>query len=227
VIENFRYAYLLGDLFFTLVWIFLFFHRHDLRKEIITTSLIAAPMGLIFGFFYLRDYWHPELFNGWPVGVEDILFCFSIGGIASVIYEEIFGKKFVKRYFTLHPKWILYVILFGISLMYIGNLVLDINSMYISVFGLLLVGSLMLVFRRDLLKDAIFSGLLIAGLMFIFYLLFNVIFSGIIQKWWLLKNISGILIIGVPLEELLWGFSCGFVAGPAYEFINGLGFKKP
>jgi hypothetical protein len=76
------------------------------------------------------------------------------------------------------------------------------------------------------LKDALFSGLFVGGLMFIFYLVFGTLFDGIIQKWWLLKNISGILIFGAPLEELMWGFGWGFVAGPAYEFINGLRFKK-
>jgi membrane protease YdiL (CAAX protease family) len=63
--------------------------------------------------------------------------------------------------------------------------------------------------------------------MLIFYLLFcNVIFRGIIQNWWNIKNLSGILIFGIPIEELMWVFSWGFVAGPTYEFITGLRFKK-
>ena len=90
----------------------------------------------------------------------------------------------------------------------------------------MIIGASFLFFRHDLLKDALLSGLLVGGLMFVFYLLFSLIFDGIINEWWMLKNISGIIIYGAPLEELMWGFGWGFVADPAYEFINGLRFRK-
>ncbi len=226
MLENSQYAYLLGNLFFIIVWVALFIYRRDLRKEMLIMSLVIAPMGPISEIFYLRDYWHPELFNGWAIGIEDLIFGFAIGGIAAVIYEELFGKKHVKRHLAAHPKWMFAVAIFGIAWMFIGNMLLGFNSIYVSILGFLIIGTSILFFRHDLLKDALFSGLLVGGIMFLFYLIFGVIFDGLVQKWWLLKNISGILVFGAPLEELMWGFGWGFVAGPAYEFINGLRFKK-
>ncbi len=48
------------------------------------------------------------------------------------------------------------------------------------------------------------------------------LFRNVIQSFWLLENISGILILGVPIEELLWGFGWGMLAGSIYEFHKGL-----
>ena len=223
---NFQYAYLLGNIFFLLVWIILFICRRDLRRKILIMSLVVAPMGPLSQLFYLRDYWQPQLFNGWLIGIEDLLFGFAIGGIAAVIYEELFGKKYMKRHLSAHPKWMFGVALFGVAWMYVGSMVLSFNSIYVSIFGFLIIGASILFTRHDLLKDAFFSGLLVGALMLVFYLVFAYLFDGVIQKWWMLKNISGILILGAPLEELMWGFGWGFVAGPAYEFINGLRFKK-
>ncbi len=38
---------------------------------------------------------------------------------------------------------------------------------------------------------------------------------------WLLPNLSGVLVAGIPVEELLWAFGVGMVAGPFYEFFTG------
>lgn len=226
---NYQYAYLVSNLFFLLVWIIFFVIRSDLRKKMLVMSLLIAPLGFT-QFFYFRDYWHPSYFLGTifsVVGVEDILFCFLIGGITAVIYEEIFGLRYAKRHVKNYLSWMFAFFIFGIFWMFVGNIILGFNSMYLSITILLLAGIFILIFRHDLLKDAFFSGIFIGGLMFVFYLLFfNTMFNGIIQKWWLLENISGILILGVPLEELMWAFSWGFVAGPTYEFITGLKFKK-
>lgn len=224
--ENFQYASLVGNLFFLSVWTILFLYRRDLRKEMLLMSLIIAPLGPVSELFYLRDYWQPQFFNGWLLIGQDLLFSFAIGGIAAVIYEEVFGKKHAKRHLTAHPKWVLAIALFGITWMVVGNLVLGFNSIYVSTLEFLIVGATFIFFRHDLLRNALFSGMLMAGLLLIFYFLFDTVFDGIIQRWWLLENISGIIIFGAPLEELMWGFGWGFAAGPAYEFINGLRFRK-
>jgi len=186
-------------------------------------SLLVAPMGPLSEFFYLRDYWRPELFNGWPIGLEDLLFAFLIGGIASVIYEEFFGRQYVKRQNMSHLKWMPVFAFFGVAWMIGGNIFLGFNSIYVSSLGFLIIGMLMIFLRRDLFVNALLSGLLVAGIMFAFYLVNGAIFGGgIVQRWWLLQNISGIIIFGAPIEELLWGFGWGFLAGPVYEFVNGL-----
>ena len=66
---DFQYAYLLGTLGFLLIWIVLFLNRRDLRRKMLTMSLLIAPIGPFSELFYLRDYWRPQLFNGWAIGI--------------------------------------------------------------------------------------------------------------------------------------------------------------
>lgn len=192
-------------------------------------SLLVMPLGFTQVLFF-RDYWHPQYFTGGGimgvVGLEELFFSFLIGGIAGVIYEELFGKKYANRHLNGHPRWMLGVTLLAVLWMVAGNIILGFNTMYVTLAGLILASISILILRHDLFKDAFFSGLFTGALMFILYLPWIAIFPGVIQKWWLLKNLSGILLLGVPLEEIMFGFWWGFVAGPAYEFISGLRFKK-
>ena len=227
--NNFHYAYLVADLGFFLIWLVLFLKRKDLRKEILSMSLVIAPFGFT-QYFYIRDYWHPIYSFGTIfgiTGIEDIIWCFFIGGITAVIYEEIFGIKYSKKHLENHPIFMISFAILAVGLLFVGNIILRFNSMYVSVAIMLFFGICVLLFRHDLLKHAFLSGLITGAIMFFFYaLFFNVMFNHIIENWWYLKNVSGILIFGVPIEELMFGFSWGFVGGPAYEFITGLKLQK-
>ena len=209
------YSYLVGDGVFLLIWMLLFYWRADLRKKILTMSLLVAPLGPLSEFFYARDYWRPELLGGGRIGIEDIIFAFCIGGIAGVIYEELFGRRFTKRHLQNHRKTMFALSVFGLTWMVVGSVVLRYNSIYVSASGFIVIALVMLVLRHDLIKVALFSGILVGCLMFVFYLIFLSIFPGAIHQWWMLKNLSGILIFGVPLEELMWGFGWGMIAEPA------------
>ncbi|MBI3631970.1 MAG: hypothetical protein HY225_00785 [Candidatus Vogelbacteria bacterium] len=223
-----QYAYLIGDLFFALVWLILFSHRKDLRKEMLTMSLIISPLG-ISEIIYYKDYWRPEFIinTGFNFGIEDLLFCFAIGGITAVIYEEVFDKTYSQRRDSRRPKHLLAIAASIILFIFIGNSLLGVNSIYVTSAVMLLAGLAIIFIRHDLIKEAMMSGLLIGLAMFLFYTLyFLLLFPGIIQKWWLLKNLSGILLFGVPIEEILWGFCWGFIAGPIYEFILGIKLKN-
>ncbi len=80
----------------------------------------------------------------------------------------------------------------------------------------------MLFFRSDLWLDSLLSGFLTGTIMFFGYLIFLKLFPGIIQKWWLIKNVSGVFIANIPIEELFWGFGLGMMVGPLYEFFKGI-----
>ena len=222
---SYHYAYLLGNLLILLpVWVFIFRWRKDLRKEILIVSLVAGIIGPISELYYLKDYWRPEIFTGWPVGIEDFLFGFFIGGISSVIYEEIFGKKHSKRTNRDHH-WSWFIIPISALFILVLNalfFIFNINSIYVSLVAFFLITLVILCFRRDLWIDSIMSGVLMGLVMFFSYLVFLTIFPEAIHRWWLLNNISGILINGIPAEELLWAFGLGMVCGPIYEFFTGL-----
>jgi len=215
------YQYLIGTGIFFIIWLALYIYRKKLRKEMLFMSILIAPLGPISQIFYLRDYWNPNyLFSIFGFGIEDILFGFFIGGIAAVIYEEFFIKK-IKKTKSETNSTIFILALIGLALFLILNLASKINSIYASSIGFIVIASIILFKRKDLIKNAIISGILVSLIMFIFYLIYLTIFPTIISNWWQLEKISGILIIGIPIEELLWGFAWGFLAGPFYEFWKG------
>jgi hypothetical protein len=224
---EFQYAYLVGALLLGICfWLPIYVLRKGLRREMLFFSLLCAPIGPLSEYFYRHDYWRPELFTGWPVGLEDALFGFFIGGIAAVAYEAVFSKQPHAVHSTIRRWYMFATVPICIVWMLVGTFVLGINSVYASIILFVLLG-LFIVWRRpDLLRGAIAGGLLLAAAMFVFYQVWIGLYPGIIQEWWLLHNLSGVLISGVPLEELMWAFGWGFVAGPSYEFITGVRYKN-
>ncbi|MEK7530997.1 MAG: lycopene cyclase domain-containing protein [Patescibacteria group bacterium] len=219
---DFQYAYLVGSLAFgAIFWLPIYVWRKNLRHEMLVVSLMCAPVGPLSEYFYRYDYWRPELFNGWSAGFEDVLFAFFIGGVAAVAYEAVFQntKHIVRGY----PRrfWLYAVVPLSIVWHGVGVFALGINSMHASIVLFLVAGAYIVYKRPDLLRGALLGGVLVAFVGLIFYLGWIGAYPGIIERWWLLENISGIFIQGIPLEELAWGFSWGFVAGPMYEFITG------
>lgn len=224
---NHQFAYLVGSVGFLAVWLALFLWRKDLRKEILTMSFIAGfftPLALIF----LPDYWYPEHIIGkYPLGIEDYLFAFSIGGIGAVLYEATFGKTHTlcecrKR----DPFDLAIIVLAAAAIMIIFTFIFGLNSIYSNYLAFLATFGFIIYFRRDLLPQALMSGLMVGGLMFLFYQVWISVYPGIIQHWWRLNNISGILVFGVPFEEILWGFGWGIAGGSLYEFARGIGLKS-
>lgn len=150
-----------------------------------------------------------------------------MGGIAGVIYEEFLGKKFMRRHLAEHKYIAASFTVFGLLFLLIGTKVFSFNSIYLSSALLLITGGAVLVIRHDLFKQAFYSGLFLGALTLVFEALFVFLFfPNLIVSWWLLDNISHILIWGVPIEEVMFAFALGFVVGPIYELVFGLRLRK-
>ena len=46
----------------------------------------------------------------------------------------------------------------------------------------------------------------------------ELITPGVLAHLWYLNNLSGIIILGQPLEDLIWWFFAGAFIGPLYEY---------
>ncbi len=225
---EYQYAYLLGTSFiFFPVWLFLFWHRKDLRTNIVSMSIIFGICGPIFEFWYLQDYWSPQTITGTKIGIEDFLFGFFFGGIASVVYKE-FSSKHISKFKSKNLHWKLLVTCVTSSLFVFCSsfYLFGINSIYASIIVFLLMAAVTFILRKDLFVEGLMSGLFLATGMFFAYLIFLSVFPEAIHRWWFLHNISGILIAGIPLEELAWAFCLGLVAGPSYELYTGVRILK-
>jgi hypothetical protein len=229
---NYHFAYLFGTLLFGLVWFYIFLRRPDLRKEQLSMSFFGAVFGLTELIFF-GEYWHPQFifsFPGLNLGIEDILLCFFYGGIASTLYEFVFNdvlKKYSRESKKTRILEVVVAILSGIIMFLLFWSVFKISVIYASAVGGMAIGLVFIFFRKDLFIPAIVGGIIMSLLSFIILAFFGLIFKGIFDVWWRIDLLSGIRILSVPIEEIIWHFSLGFAAGPMYEVWKGYSdFKK-
>ena len=95
---SYQYTYFIGDLILLALWLILFLYRKDTRKEMLVISLVFGFIGPFVELVHVLDWWKPLTITGTIIGVEDVLFGFGIGGVASVVYEHLFNKRIkIKR----------------------------------------------------------------------------------------------------------------------------------
>ncbi|MEN9405490.1 MAG: hypothetical protein RLY47_449 [Candidatus Parcubacteria bacterium] len=229
-----QYAYLILDIPFVLVWLLLWFMSKTTRREQIIMSLLFLPLGTFGEVLYFKDYWLPESILsfsafGLHVLIEDLIFSFAIAGSAAVIYEVIQkmipGRPCIKKAF--HP--LLFLTVFAVVVL--GLFYLGVNSIFATSIGFFVLALLLLLRRHDLLEDSIVSGVGLTVIMFVSYmLLYYVVFADpeslLAQMWMLHGTPLDLRFWGIPLTEMIWGFSFGMIVGPLYESVKSLYLKR-
>jgi len=220
-------------LLFLLAWIIIFLLKKNLRKEILWVSILTALFGLTEPLF-VPEYWNPpSLFNladKTGFDIESILWSFAIGGIGAVIYMAFFKIKYKQmsmseKHHKKHRYHLLSLIV-PIIVFLLLFLLTDLNPIYSASISMFIGFASTLLCRPDLKKNMMFSGIIFLILYFIFFLLFNLAYPGIVQEVWNLSAISGILILGVPLEELIFAFTFGLLWSSYYEHIKWYKVKE-
>lgn len=227
---SYSYAYLLGAILICMPpWVLIYFLRKDLRLEMLILGIavaIAAPPAE--KYLFIVDYWNPAFIAGGNAGIEDSVIMFFAIGVAAAL-----GKIFLKLKYK-HQKFsvkntllnfliVLLIFLIGVDLgialfMYLFKMV----SIYASTLVFVILSAAILIKRRDLFKLSFVSMLLMGLFTFIGYKVLLILYPQIFQMFWHLDRVSGILVFGVPLEELLWAASFGLFIGPLYEFITNI-----
>lgn len=190
------------------VWLIIFWRRKDQWKEMLFVSLLFALFGPIQELWYTKDYWHPFYIGQWP-WIEDILFGFSMAGIAAVLYEIVFRKKEFRGE-NPHVFVFLSASFFGT----VGGLALFsefMNSIYAAILGFLIGWVMVIAFRRDLFVSSVYSAILVVILTVIGYSIVLQLHPSIVADWWYIDNISGIMLLGIPIEEYLWFTALGLI----------------
>lgn len=223
-----QYAWLLWSLILIVIWavIYLLLAKKENRREMLVVSFWTSLLGFTEPFF-VPAYWNPpslfDLAHRTGFDIESFIFSFAIGGIAVAIYEQIFGaehsriasgerKHFRHRYHLatlLFAPVIFFALYFGTSL----------NPIYDAFIALIAGGLATWYCRPDLKKKMITSAFLFLGLYFLYFLTLIAMYPGYVEQVWNLSALSGILVLGVPLEELLFAFGIGFLWSSVYEHI--------
>ena len=215
------------SLIFLAIWLFIWLIKQGLRKEMLWVSLFTMPFGLTEPLF-VPEYWSPpSLFNlATKTGfdIESFIFSFAIGGLGAVIYEGIFKtrhQKFGKH--EMHNKKHKFHLLALTSpvIVFIPMLLFTkINPIYSATIAMSIGGMAAMLCRPDLKRKILIGGLIFFVLYFVFFILFNLIYPGLALEIWNLSAISGILIIGVPLEEIIFSFPHRLLASDQYILLH-------
>ncbi|MEO8378657.1 MAG: lycopene cyclase domain-containing protein [Acidobacteriota bacterium] len=219
---KYHYVWLAWSSGFLVPWIALYVINPRLRQVMLRVSLATAPFGLIEP-IWVPAYWSPpslfELAQRTGFDIESVIFCFAIGGIGAVLYSALTSRHFIpagaeemRRRHTAH-----FVALFAPYVVFVALYFLPWNVIYPAIICLVVGGIASSICRPDLTVKSLVGGVVFLGLYWIFMLGLVLLTPGYIRQVWNLPALSGVLIGGVPLEELLFGFTFGWYWTGVYE----------
>lgn len=228
-----KFAYLFLCLPFAILYIVILYLNTDHREVQLKMSLIGAVFGPLSEIIHFADYWMPKSvfyiqIGNFPFMVEDVIFGFLALGIASVVFDVLFEHTKVEFQIPQKQKntFIIAVLIFLISGFIF--LTLGINSVITSSFSMLLTGLFILYKRRDLMINAVLSAVGFLFIVFVVYSIFLMLVANIElilkDSWFLYGTSLGVRLLRVPVTELLWAFSTGFLFGPLYKFIKNTSY---
>lgn len=201
--------------------LFLLFPRH--RRAMLWASVLTAPFGLTEPIF-VPEYWNPpslfDLALRTGFDIESIIFCFGIGGVAAVLYNVFTGRRSAPapahartdphhRYhrLALAAPWLLFPILY----------LFPWNPIYPGIVAMFAGGIATIWCRPDLKQATLTGGALFLAYYAIFLTGLEVLAPGYIERVWNLTALSGVVILGFPVEELLFAIGFGMYWGGIYE----------
>ena len=221
------YGYLIGDLIFLAIWLVLFIMRKDLRHEMLVMSVLIGVISVVTEYcWYTKDWWRPEAIPGIWIGFEHFLMGFGSGGIIASIYEEVFKKRLYKRTskkYSPRGSLVLLMLAWFTSVLF---WTFHITSFWSSTVAMIVIALLMFYYRRDLLAAGFLTGLCMVIVSLPMYWGILLIYPHWVQETYLFNYLSGILVFGIPIEELVFWFLAGFLWGPFYEYWKGEKFRK-
>ena len=196
------------------------------RKEMLIVSLWTSLVGLTEPIF-VPIYWNPpslfDLAHRTGFDIESFIFSFAMGGIAVAIYDWIFKPSHatisIKEHRRSRHRYHPWVLLSTPILFTVLTVATNLNPIYSSFIALIIGGIATWYCRPDLKKKMIFSAFLFLGLYFLYFLTLIAAYPGYVERVWNLLALTGIRIVGVPFEELMFAFGIGFLWSSVYEHI--------
>lgn len=221
-----QYIWLIWSLILVAIWlvIYLSLGSKSQRQKMLIVSLWTSLLGLTEPLFVPAYWLPPSLFNlaeRTGFDIESLIFSFGIGGIAVVLYELIFRGQDVSMsaqelHLTRH-KFHIWALLSAPAVLIVLLLVTNLNPLHSAIIAMIIGGLATWYCRPDLKKKMIISAFIFLFLYFFYFLTLIAISPGYVEKVWNLTAISGIIIVGIPLEELLFALAFGFLWSSIYE----------
>ncbi len=218
-----RYVWLLWSTAFLLPWLVAYAACPSQRAAMLWASLFTAPLGLTEPLF-VPSYWNPpslfDLARTTGFDIESVIFTFGIGGIGAVLYNLLAGRTDVPVPITereaarhrLH-RWALAVPFLSFPLLSLFRL----NPIYPAIVAMALGATATMLCRPDLIRKTWIGALLFVAYYSLFLLGVEWTAPGYIERVWNLDALSGVRVLGIPLEELLFAAAFGAYWSGVYE----------
>jgi hypothetical protein len=223
------YEFLLLSSLFLLPGALIGWARPDLRWLMKRAVLFALPFAATEWLFY-PEYWTPRfLFNladHLGFGIEDVLFVAGLAAFASTAHAVAFGRRVVPRGGAVRP---LPRALAALGAVLGGAGVLrsaGVPILYASVVAMGAGAVGLLWVRPDLWGPGVSGGVVSAAIYLVLCLLFSWLDPGVFERTWRPSLLLPGRLLGVPLDEVLYGGGAGVAAKvfPAWAF--GFGFGR-
>jgi len=193
------------------------------RRVILWASLFTTPFGLTEPLF-VPEYWNPpslfDLAQRTGFDIESLIFCFGIGGVGAVSYNILTGKSHgrmssMARRLASHRFhfWAVATPFLVFPVLYL----MEWNPIYPAIVAMALGAVSTMLCRRDLISKTWVGGVLFLVYYLVFLAGLEWLSPGYIGKVWNLESLSGILIYGMPIEELLFAVMFGAYWSGVYE----------
>lgn len=222
-----------------LIWLPLYLWRKDLRKPMLWSGLFYITVTVIW-FAAVRvpaiilslpahrtltpGYWEPQTLLGIGratagLAIEDIFFMFFVGGVAAVLYEYCFHWRIAIQRSNHQHHW--RAIALGLLVALATLFLFPFNVMYTLI--ALNAGGAVAIWaeREDLIPHSLLGGILMLSLYTVLFYVFTLFFPEFVARAYHPENVSGVLFIGIPLEEFMYAFSFGLFWAPIYEYEHG------
>lgn len=218
-----QYVWMVWSCAFLIPWVLLYWAFPAHRQAMRWAAVFTAPFGLTEPLF-VPAYWDPpslfDLAHRTGFDIESIIFSFGIGGVGAVLYNIAIGR-------VAHPvasdemlsgrhryhRWAIAAPLIAFPPLYFFPW----NPIYPAILAMAVGAIASVACRPDLAAKTGVGGLLFL----IYYALFlwglEWLSPGYIVKVWNLPAISGVIWLGLPLEELLFAFAFGVYWSGVYE----------
>ncbi len=188
-------------------------------------SLWTSLLGLTEPLFVPR-YWNPPSLFGLAQStgfdIESLIFAFGVGGI-SVLYDLIFPRircKMADRE-RMSPRHRFHLLaIWSGPIVFIGFFIWGrLNPIYDVIIALTIGSIATALCRPDLLRKMLFTG---PAFLFMYFFYFSTLvwaYPAYVRTVWNLKELTGIFIGGIPVEELIFALVLGFYWASVYEHL--------
>jgi len=205
--------------------------RPDLRPVIARVVPFSLPFAFTEFLFY-PSYWEPaflfDLGRRIGFGIEDFLFVAGLASFCTTVYPVVCNRAYAPyTSAALRSCAGRALLLFSIAAVLLSVLfAAGIAVIYGACLAMLAAGLAASALRRDLFVPALIGAGLAAALYFAVCRLSDLIMPGIFQSVWHTEKFLGVFVLGVPLEELVYGSAAGFAATAFYPCVFGLRFAR-